>query len=80
MMNRALILKLAWGLVNDKESLWVHVMLAKYNIEDITHYDSLLQLNGSHVWKSICSLWGDLKHGISWSVRDGSSIRFWIDL
>lgn len=40
-MKRALLLKLAWDLLKDKESLWVCVMLARCNIEDIIRYDYL---------------------------------------
>src|SRR3954464_6482629 len=55
-MNKAFLLKIAWGLLNDEEAFWARVLCAKYNVPEMIHCDSLPHLNGSHLWKSIRSI------------------------
>lgn len=54
-MNKALLVKLGWRLLTEKEKLWSRVIRSKYKIQHLLHDNS--QLNGadSHTWKAI--LW-----------------------
>ena len=60
MMNRALYMKLAWGLISSPNSFWVQILASKYGVDTHnlplvlhTHY-------GSHLWKSLGSVWNEV--------------------
>lgn len=33
----------------------------------------------SHIWRRITKYWPKVENGISWVIRNGHSIRFWLD-
>lgn len=80
-MNKALLSKLGWRLLNEKESLWARILRNKYSIGD-THNISWLKPKGtwSSTWRSVgMGLREVTLPGLSWVLGNGSHIRFWID-
>ena len=78
-MNKALIAKVGWRLLNDKESLWATVLRSKYSVRDI--HDPTWMIVG----KKISSTWRSIVMGIrevvtkghTWVIGNGRGIKFW---
>lgn len=80
-MNRALLAKVGWRLLNDKVSLWARVLRRKYKVTDV-HDSSWLvpKATWSSTWRSIgVGLREGVAKGLGWVPGDGKSIRFWSD-
>ncbi|KAH9757474.1 reverse transcriptase domain-containing protein [Citrus sinensis] len=60
MMNRALHMKLAWGIISSPSSLWVQVLLTKYRVDRHNPPQVLLTRYGSHLWKSLGHVWSEV--------------------
>lgn len=74
------MMKLAWQLANDKETLWVQSMRATYQcgsqlLPKINHKSIY-----TNVWKAIVRIWNRVEDIVEWSVRDGHSTRFWREM
>ncbi|KAH9725610.1 putative ribonuclease H protein [Citrus sinensis] len=78
-MNKALLMKLSWGIISAKDSLWVQVLCTKYGVNNSNPPLSLPTRYGSHMWKAIGRIWSDTMLSRSWSIGDGKRIRFWWD-
>ncbi|KAH9793075.1 putative ribonuclease H protein [Citrus sinensis] len=79
-MNCALHMKIAWGLISSPNSLWVQVIVCKYGV-DIRNPPLMLPTRyGSHLWKSIGNVWSDVLASRRWCLGDGQSVWFWWDL
>ncbi|KAH9667242.1 putative ribonuclease H protein [Citrus sinensis] len=52
-MNKALLMKLSWGVISAKDSLWVQVLCTKYGANNSNPPLSLPTRYGSHMWKAI---------------------------
>ncbi|KAH9791596.1 putative ribonuclease H protein [Citrus sinensis] len=78
-MNKALLMKLSWGIISAKDNLWVQVLCTKYGVNNSNPPLSLPTRYGSHMWKAIGRIWSDTMLSRSWSVGDGKRIRFWWD-
>jgi hypothetical protein len=78
-MNKAFIMKLAWGIIQDSRSLWVRVLKAKY----MKHLDQVDQVHAkgkdSSLWKEICKVWPQVTQGLNWARGSGRNVRFWRD-
>lgn len=80
-MNRALVSKVGWRLLNDKGSLWARVLKKKYKVTT-AHDVSWLKPKStwSSTWRSIgVGLREVVSRGIGWVPGDGKSIKFWSD-
>lgn len=80
-MNKALIAKVGWRLLNDRVSLWSRVIRSKYKVGEI-HDPRWLVAKGN--WSSTMRSIGVglrevVMRGISWVIGDGRQIRFWTD-
>ncbi|KAF7808539.1 putative ribonuclease H protein At1g65750 family [Senna tora] len=78
-MNSAMLMKLGWRLIEDKESLWARVLRAKYRCGDDLVPTVKRRVDSSCVWKSICGVWESVEKGIKWSLGDGAKMKFWKD-
>ncbi|RYR02033.1 hypothetical protein Ahy_B06g080882 [Arachis hypogaea] len=71
------MMKLGWGLVANKDSLWARVLRSKYKCGS----DILSRVNRkssmSNLWKGIVSAWHDVEKKSIWHIGDGSQIKFW---
>ena len=73
-------MKLAWGLISSPESLWVKVLRTKYGIANNTLPETLHTRYGSHLWKSIGTVWSEVLTSRRWCLDNGDSVWFWWDL
>lgn len=80
-MNKALIAKVGWRLLQDTESLWARVLRCKYavgNIHDLSWMG--VKSNGSSTWRSVAlGLREVVSIGHSWVIGNGREIKFWTD-
>ena len=80
MMNRALHMKLAWGIISSPNNLWVQVLISKYKIDPYNLPPVLPTHYGSHLWRSLGQVWSEALASRRWSLGDGQSARFLWDL
>ena len=78
-INIVWMTKLAWGIVNKPEALWVRVMRNKYRCGEETIPNIRRRSKASNAWKGIASVWPYFKQNLIWRVRDGNSVRIWKD-
>lgn len=76
--NLALLTKLGWKLLSDKDSHWSAVLRGKYlQRESLMDWPS--NRLASQTWRSIIQTRDLLKKGVKWSVSNGKNISFWND-
>ncbi|KAG7551702.1 Ribonuclease H domain [Arabidopsis thaliana x Arabidopsis arenosa] len=80
-MNRALISKVGWRLLNNVDGLWARVLRSKYKVGEIQDRAWLTPKGTwSSTWRSICvGLRKVISGGVSWVPGDGQQTRFWLD-
>ena len=81
-MNKALIAKVGWRLLQDQSSLWAEVLRKKYKIGDLRDCQWLRKKGTwSSTWRSIVTGLVDvISRGTCWVPGDGHHIRFWRDI
>lgn len=77
-MNKALIAKLAWRVVQEPHALWSQVIRSKYR-----QGRDLLNIfksrpGVSHIWRSMVECVEEMGQ-MKWNIGDGSVIKFWMD-
>ena len=77
MINRALHMKLVWGIISSLTSLWVRVLSTKYRIDPLNLPYELPTRYGSHLWKSLGLVWSEVIASRRWCLGDGLTVRFW---
>jgi len=80
-MNKALVAKVGWRLLQDKESLWARVVRKKYKVGGVQDTSWLKpQPRWSSTWRSVAvGLREVVVKGVGWVPGDGCTIRFWLD-
>ena len=75
--NDALLTKLGWRLLVEKDMLWSQVLRAKYcnNHCDIDMFEP--KAEASNTWRGILENTKHLKHGIKTEVGNGNKTLFW---
>ncbi|KAK4257313.1 hypothetical protein QN277_006916 [Acacia crassicarpa] len=78
-MNQAFGCKLAWQIVSGSNNLWSEVLCKKYLYRE---EDRLLhaKIGDSQLWRFICKQERFVESGTKWRIRDGRSVRFFIDI
>ncbi|XP_019091097.1 PREDICTED: uncharacterized protein LOC109128707 [Camelina sativa] len=80
-MNKALIAKMGWRLINDQDKLWARVVKSNYkvgHIQDTTWTG--VKSNSPSTWRSVgAGLREVIGPGHSWVIGDGRIIRFWVN-
>lgn len=79
LMNQALLMKVGWGLISKKESLWTRILRNKYGCGDDVIPKVTRRNQNSNLWLGICKVWKKVEEGTSWRVGNGSRINFWND-
>ncbi|KAF7812131.1 ribonuclease H [Senna tora] len=77
--NKAFMVKLGWGLMEKKDTLWARVLRAKYKSGNDMVPAILKPQNSSRLWKGIANSWKHVEEGTIWRVGDGRRVRFWAD-
>lgn len=78
-MNRALLAKLAWRLLNDEDAVWCQMVRAKYGVSFDAPLTLSYKVRASIIWRGIEWCSELLQQGLRWEVRDGERTRFWSD-
>ncbi len=63
----------------NKDALWVQMLRSKYRVEELMLVRETHQACGSHLWREVRSLWDEVCKGLTWSVGNGTVVRFWQD-
>ena len=80
-MNKALLGKWIWRFASDKETLWKHVLEAKYGQEGHGwRTKKAVGACGVGVWKEILKEAGWCWDNLVFKVGKGNKIRFWTDM
>lgn len=77
MVNAVFMLKIAWELFTNKNSLWVQVLKSKYKWGSNTIPKNIKRNNSSNCWKGVTKVWNFFLASVCWKVRDGGSANFW---
>ena len=75
--NKALLGKWLWRYAMEREALWLKVIDAKYGSMGGVGAQMHRGPYGDSLWKSIRAGWDCFSSFISYSVGDGSRIKFW---
>ncbi|KAF7831855.1 ribonuclease H [Senna tora] len=77
--NDAFMKKLGWGLINQRESLWVRVLRNTYKCGDDTVPILIKGSNPSWLWKGVVDNWKHGHNGLIWFIGNRNNVRFWSD-
>ncbi|WMV38389.1 hypothetical protein MTR67_031774 [Solanum verrucosum] len=80
LQSKALSMKWLWKYANNNQMLWRKVIGAKYEEEDNWITKEVTTPYGASLWRSIKSLWNEVKSNSKAKVMDGSKTRFWKDI
>ncbi|CAN0830454.1 Putative ribonuclease H protein At1g65750 [Linum grandiflorum] len=78
-LNKAYILKVAWGLMKRPEELWARVLISKYLKQSTNGLVERGTKRITALWRGIKDSWELLSLGSRWSIRDGKETKFWTD-
>lgn len=80
-MNKSLIAKVGWRLLQDQSALWARVLRCKYKVGEVSDGRWLIKKNTwSPTWMSIVVGFIEvILHSLSWVPGDGTEICFWED-
>ncbi|CAN0870549.1 Putative ribonuclease H protein At1g65750 [Linum grandiflorum] len=78
-LNKAYILKVAWGLMKRPEELWARVLISKYLKQSTNGLVERGTKRSTALWRGIKDSWELLSLGSRWSIRDGKETKFWTD-
>lgn len=76
--NIAVIAKLGWKIISNKNDLWIKVMKSKYKIPP-NPSSWKKRFGGSHIWRGIFKAKGVLKDSSRWVIGNGSNVDLWND-
>uniref|UniRef100_A0A2N9HP80 Reverse transcriptase domain-containing protein n=1 Tax=Fagus sylvatica TaxID=28930 RepID=A0A2N9HP80_FAGSY len=77
--NIALLAKLNWRLLQEKDALWAQTILAKYSPNGVMEVNKRLHRSGSSTWRGIKKGNAVFREGIRWVVNNGQCVSFWFD-
>jgi hypothetical protein len=72
-------MKLAWGVFQNSERLWVRVLRSKYVKDQELISSPQAKQRDSVLWKGICKVWPSITQGVNWALGCGSKVLFWKD-
>ncbi|XP_024039517.1 uncharacterized protein LOC112098126 [Citrus clementina] len=64
LMNKALLMKLGWGLLVNNNSYWAQGICSKYGFDPTGYATSLHTKYGSYLWKAIGRVWLKVLYGL----------------
>jgi hypothetical protein len=77
--NVAILAKLNWRLLEEKESPWAKTILAKYFPNGFANSQPLLSRSGSSNWRGLKLGFDVFRSGLRWVVNNGQRVSFWHD-
>ena len=79
-MNKALLMKVAWDVFINPSKLCSQVLISKYVVPSDMPITNVPTKNGSYLWRSIGKIWKDFQKGLHWSIGNGQRVKFWDDI
>ncbi|XP_028778309.1 uncharacterized protein LOC114734823 [Neltuma alba] len=75
--NKAFIMKLCWGLITKRDSLWVQCLRSIYECgqEQIPLVEK--KKNISSTWKAISAIWETFMTAVGKKINSGNNTKFW---
>ncbi|KAF7826851.1 ribonuclease H [Senna tora] len=67
-MNKAFIFKVAWQLINNKDTLWVKILKNKYRCNTKPGAMVKAKDSDSRLWREISKVWQDFYQNVAWEV------------
>ncbi|KAJ1413531.1 Ribonuclease H-like superfamily [Sesbania bispinosa] len=77
--NKALLMKVGWGLLHDPNAYWVQVVRSKYGCGNDIIPRVRKKGNESLLWRGVRRTWNHVQEGMFWVVHDSRNVRFWVD-
>ncbi|XP_061367828.1 uncharacterized protein LOC133310843 [Gastrolobium bilobum] len=77
--NQAFVMKVGFGLLTKKETLWARVLRNKYKVEEGLVPRIARSVGDSNIWRGLCSSWNQILAGSSIVMGDRRLINFWLD-
>ena len=77
-VNQAFQCKLAWKILTNQNSVWVHIMRTKY-LGQQDFFSAHAKPGDSVVWRNILKCPELIRKDICWTIGDGKDISFWQD-
>ncbi|CAL1388701.1 unnamed protein product [Linum trigynum] len=78
-MNEAFMLKIAWRLMAEPESLWASIVRAKYLRRMEGGWQPRTPGRLSNLWRGVLRILHLIPDAIMWNIKSGRSTRFWTD-
>ncbi|XP_073051702.1 uncharacterized protein [Primulina eburnea] len=78
-MNQALLTKLGWRLLEEKEGLWTQVLKGKYTRRNTDRRSFIPRQGSSKVWQGISKIMQYVEKMTKFVARNGTSTYFWTD-
>lgn len=76
--NEALLAKLCWNILQNKNSMWFDLVKAKY-LKTVKLSEYLVRPGDSLTWKGIVRCMALMAPLIRWKIGNGQDISFWFD-
>lgn len=79
-MNLALMMKLGWGTINQRDSLWARVLHSKYNCgNNFIPNIGFRKKKSSSTWEGSVKAWDNVNNKIAWNLGNCRNTNFWLD-
>ncbi|CAN1813247.1 hypothetical protein LINPERHAP1_LOCUS26817 [Linum perenne] len=79
-LNKAFLMKIAWGVFSRPGDLWVKVLLTKYMKQSVNGMCLKRRSGYSAIWRGVLSVWEETLNELQWSIRNGRRTKFWTDV
>ncbi|CAL1367615.1 unnamed protein product [Linum trigynum] len=76
-MNEAFMIKIAWRLLAEPNSLWARVIRAKYLKETEDGWQPRVRGRISNLWQGVLRVLHLLSRAIMWNIQSGAQTQFW---
>lgn len=66
MVNTAYLMKLGWGLLTNRDALWVQVLRFKYGCGNLNIPSIKCTSRASHLWRGVCQAWPEVEKEVDY--------------
>lgn len=76
LMNQSLLMKVGWGLIRKKDSLWARILRRKYECGHDVIPKVSLKNNNSNLWLGVCKVWDRIVKNTKGKIGNGKKVNF----